>query len=209
MKICLQMFAASYLLVSTCFGQGTILWNEGVNGPLSEIGSNPTQLGSLVTGTNTILGATQIEPTGNNWLVHEDIFTFTVANGASLIAVYLTVDKPNVGSWVGDTGFSSQVGYVANSANGDLLLQWSVSALGPGSYGMYLGNYDPQPIASIANYRLDFVVQAVPEPSTVSLLLAGFGLLGLRRWQRLIFTIRSPHRANGRPGSTTPRDTQI
>jgi hypothetical protein len=54
--------------------------------------------------------------------------------------------------------------------------------IGPNIYGMYVENHDPQVFPSIANYRLDFFVQTVPEPSTVSLLLVGAGFVGF--WSR-------------------------
>jgi hypothetical protein len=170
---------------SAAFGQGTILWDESVNGQLSENAASPTQLGSLQAGTNTIIGATEIEPLGgNNFLVHGDFFTFTVPGGASLNGGYLTVDKPNVSVWIGDAGFSTQLGYTANSSPGNLFPQWQIGDLQPGSYGMYLENHDAGPTLSVANYRLDFVSQSVPEPGLTALGVLGICCLLLPRQKR-------------------------
>ncbi len=169
------------LCAATVFGQGTVLWNESVNGPLSDSGSHPTLMGSLAIGTNTVLGATGIEPTGNSWLLHEDVFTFVVPNNTSLSAVYISVDKPKVGAWIGDPGFTVRLGYSGNSANGDLLAQWGIALIDPGAYGMNLGNYDLQPFTSFANYRLDFVV--IPEPTSTCLLLLTIPFFGICRWR--------------------------
>lgn len=178
--------AAFALFGTRVFGQGAILWNESVNGPLSELANSPTPLGSLVNGTNSILGATQVEPTGNDWLIHEDVFTFVVPGNAHVTGVFFTVDKPKVGSWIGDVGYSIPLGSAINSANGDLLPQWGMSLLGPGTYGMYLGNYDPQPSSSTANYRLDFVVQNIPEPGAPTLGALGVaGFAAWRAWRRI------------------------
>jgi len=186
MKLSLWILTCGIFISQTVFGQGTILWDESVNGPLSESGSKPTQLGLLNLGTNTILAATEIEPIGGgNWLVHGDVFSFTVPGNSSLSGIFLTVDKPNVSSWIGDPTFSTQIGYAANSLNGELILQWQFSGIGPGTYGMYMENHDQESFTSIANFRLDFFLQPVPEPGAFSLLFIGAGLVGLRCWRKI------------------------
>jgi hypothetical protein len=175
------------LMASACaaMGQGTILWDESVNGELSMNAGSPTQLGSLVPGTNTILGATEVQPAGDgNYIDHDDYFTFVVPNGSLVGAIYFSVDKPNVWTWVGDPGFSTQLGFAANPTSGELLSQWGLSSLSPGTYGMSLANHDVQQTTSLANFRLDFYSQIVPEPGTLGLWLAGAasaGLYGLRK----------------------------
>ena len=172
------------LSATAAFGQGTILWDESVNGPLSFNYQAPTALGALSYGSNSVFGATEIEPTGPGYFVHDDYFTFTVPNNSSLTAVYIGIDKPSVWTWIGDETFSSELGFIGNPSNGELLSQWTLSSLGPGVYGMYMANHDFQPVTSIANYRLDFFVHAIPEPSTISLWLAGAGLVGFCTWRK-------------------------
>jgi hypothetical protein len=42
---------------------------------------------------------------------------------------------------------------------------------------MYMANHDFQPAPSLANYRLDFILQPVPEPSMYALLALGGALV--------------------------------
>ena len=98
--------------------------------------------------------------------------------------IFISVDKPNVWAWLGDSGFSTQLGFVQHSTNGELLQQWALTPLSSGSYAMYLANADHDSDLSIADYRLDFFVQAIPEPGTIWLLVAGAGFAGLRGWRK-------------------------
>jgi len=169
---------------AVAYSQGTILWNESVNGPFSESSSTPTILGQLQFGTNSIIGTTEVEPTGPSWSAHPDFFAFSVPSNLAVSAVYLQVNKQNVWAWVGDPAFLNELGFVVNPSSGELLSQWSLNAVGQGTYGMYMSNHDLQPVTSVANYRLDFWV--VPEPSALQLSLMGAGgLVGLRFWGRL------------------------
>src|SRR4051794_27577688 len=72
------------LLNLNAHGQGTLLWNESVNGPFSQSSSTPTILGQLALGTNTIIGVTEVEPTGPSWSIHPDFFTFQVPSNSSI-----------------------------------------------------------------------------------------------------------------------------
>ena len=63
-------------------GQGTMLWNESVQGPLGEEYFVATPLGSMQLGTNTVLGVSVLEPLiTSGHLVRGDYFTFTVPAG--------------------------------------------------------------------------------------------------------------------------------
>jgi hypothetical protein len=166
------------------FGQGAILWDESVYGQLSEDSGHPTVLNAFQLGTNSVIGSTEVVPTPPNWAGHPNIFTIQVPSTLSLNAVYLHMDKPNVWAWIGDPGFSTEMAFVMNPSSGELLAQWGLSSIGPGVYGMYLENVDQQPITSIANFRLDFFMQGIPEPNSLSLFLVGVGLVGFRGWRR-------------------------
>ena len=96
--------------------------------------------------------------------------------GLSISRVFLTIDSQNTLAWIGSPDFGSQLGFAQNVANGDVLPQWNFLSIPNGSYGMYMANVDRQSFPTIANYRLDFVVTAVPEPSTWALLTLGSAL---------------------------------
>ena len=181
MKTYLTFWLLTFIAVAQ--GHGTfVLWDESVNGPLSNNANTPTSFTPLQIGINSIIGAAEVEPTGPNWFSHDDTFILTVPNGSYVSSISLAIDKPNVVAWIGDTGFSSQLAAVGSSTSGNLLSQWELSMIAPGSYGMYMGNNDRQPFTSIAHYRLDFTVQAIPEPSTAVFFLTGLvALLAFKR----------------------------
>ena len=178
MKAIAANFLVLVLSATTAFAQGTVLWDESVNGPISEDYTIPTSLSPMQMGTNSVMGLTEVVPTPPNWEGHPNTFTIEVPIGLEVRAVYLQVDKPNVWAWIGNTGFSSELGFTLSASSGELLAQWGLVTISAGSYGIYLENHDHQAEISIANFRLDFVVQAVPEPSACSILLAGLVLLG-------------------------------
>lgn len=167
------------LLVTTAQGQGTfVLWDESVNGPLAADYTSATSLSPVQLGINSIVAITENEPTGNSHAVHADYFTFVVPDGLSVSSLQLQVDKPHIWMWIGDSDFANQLAFSDNPSTGELLSQWGLSSIGGGTYGMYVANLDAQSSTSIAKYRLDFSVTAVPEPSTVALLLlGGLGLI--------------------------------
>lgn len=182
MKRIICFLATLGLMAGRVLGQGTLLWSEAVNGPLSQDFSSPTALAALQLGTNSIVGQTEVVPVGPNWEGHPDIFTIQVPAELRVTAVYLNVDKPNVWAWIGDPSFITQFAFKMNPANGELLAQWSLSSISLGGYGMYLDNHDQQAFTSIANYRLDFFVQSIPEPGVLGLgVLGGLALTGVRR----------------------------
>ena len=162
------------------WGQGTILWNEAVNGPLSLDSDNPTILPVMQFGTNSLIGAAAVERAGQVWYGYDDFFQIRIPAGTFVSSAFVTVDRPNAGIWLGDTGYSNHIAFVANPLTESLLSQWGLPYIAPGAYGMYVGNNDLQLPSTVLNYRLDFVV--VPEPCTLALVLAGaVGLHGFRR----------------------------
>jgi hypothetical protein len=182
-KRAIQVLALALLLTANARGQGTILWDESVNGPLSNDGGNPTSLQPLAFGTNSVIGSVQLTPVGAGWGRDDDVFTFTVPTGMQVSLLAANVDR-STAAWIGTPSFLTEYGFAITSSNGDLLPLWGLSSLSLGTYGMYLSDNDFQSFPTTVNYRLDFFVQAVPEPRALSLALAGLGLIGIARWKR-------------------------
>jgi hypothetical protein len=193
MKICAKIFLLSLTLTTTALGQGTILWDESVNGELSFDPGTATHLAPLQSGTNSVIGSTESQPDGNNWIVYEDYFTISVSSGFGVTSLPFSASKP-VAVWIGTSDFSSQLGYVVNPGNGDLLPKMGLGSIGPGSYGMYLENYDFASSLSVANYRLDFYAQSVPEPNPLALSLLAVGCVAGFLWFRKFLSY--PSRCN-------------
>jgi len=175
---------AIFLTTTAAFGQVTILWNESVNGEISQDGSPPTSLGALQLGTNSIFGATECVPYGNIWGAYPDIFTFEVPSDFIVTATYIQVDLPYIWAWIGDSTFSNEIAFDLNPSTGQLLSQWGISSISPGLYGMYLQSADAQPYTTTAHYELDFVAEYAPEPGTIGLLLLGAGVFTLRHCRK-------------------------
>ena len=164
------------------FGQGMLLWDESVNGPLSEDYTQPTSLGNLLLGTNSVIGSVSSVFTGTGYAAHDDYFTFTVQPGNSLAGVYISVNKPTL-VWLGNPSFSTMIGQVFNPLNGEVLSQMGLGPLTSGTFGMYLANNEFVGSSSTSNYRLDFLVQSIPEPDTFPLIALGAAALLIRSRQ--------------------------
>ena len=165
----------------TSFGQGTVLWDESVNGPLSNSRFEPTSLGTFTLGTNSVRGTTDFQPSPTGGGVNPDYISLTVPSGSEISLLLLSTDVP-VAVWLGDPGFGWELGSKIKPSNADLLTQFGIGAIGAGPYGFSVMNVDFNGIPSYANYRLDFVV--VPEPNVWWLLLLGAaGWFLQNRWR--------------------------
>jgi len=169
-------------------------YNEGVSGDLSNTAAAPTPV-SFTTGSNLVIGTTG-RATAND-PIDADYFTFTL--GANQVLDSITVLEGTTAIGLAFIGIDSgnQVTVPGPGANGllgwthydtgdigtDILDDMSVpnmgssgfGTLGAGTYSVWVQEASPGPLD---NYRFDFAIREVPEPSSWAMMLAGFGLLG-------------------------------
>lgn len=179
--------------------QANTVWNEAVDGDLSNQGLQPTAV-TFASGSNVVLGTTGRD---GNGVVDRDYFTFTLAPGWQLDALVLLPGSTFLGgadaSFIAiQAGPQMTVDPVGNSASG--LLGWwlyngndigedilQLMGSSPGAIGFFgalpAGSYTvwvQETDVGVANYGFDFQVSQIPEPASALLLLAGAAGLGWR-----------------------------
>jgi len=183
-----------------CVGQADTIYNEAVNGDLSNDGLNPTQI-NVSAGSNMIIGTTGAGTAPNT----RDYFTISVPGNLRLVALI-----EQAGTQAGNLGFlglqsGTQVTLPTNATTADGLLGWvhyppattdvnllatmAIPALGssgftpplgPGNYAFWLQDTSPGTFAYTFNIVLQPIPQ-IPEPATLGLTLVGLALLPLLR----------------------------
>jgi hypothetical protein len=187
------------VLLSSATARAGVIWNESVNGDLSNSGLDPTVL-TVSLGSNDLYGTTG--KNSSTGVVDRDYFTFTVPSELELSSIIVLPGTHGIGpkaeSFISvEAGPEVTVGTSPSSAAG--LLGWyhySASDIGidilplMGSAGFGSTGFTP-PLPSgtysfwvqeanvgTAPYGFDFVVRATPEPGSWMLLLAGLMLIG-------------------------------
>lgn len=173
--------AIAALFASVAASAATV-WNEGVDGDLSNSGLTPTSL-SIGTGSNLVYGTTGNAGSG----VDRDYFTFTIPVGLELIQIIL---QPETAVSGGSSFFAIQAGtQVTVSPTGagqeNLLgfLHYANDQIGTDIFGGTLpsGTYAfwVQETGGPASYGFDFVMaSASPVPLPGAALLLGSALAG-------------------------------
>lgn len=167
-----------------------IVYDESASADLSNNGLAPTSV-SVAAGSNQVLGTTGDPGTG----VDRDYFTVAIPTGFALAQLIL-LPGTTVGGALSFLGLQSgnQVTLNANPASAAGLLGWThygtanigndllpamsipsngsvgfQAPLGAGSYSFWVQDFGP----GTPKYGLDLRVIAVPEPSSIAMMLAG------------------------------------
>jgi hypothetical protein len=195
------------LVLTVCFAAtrlpAAVIWNENVNGDLSDNQAAPNPF-VLAVGTNSIIGFVG-NPNTQDWIA------LTIPAGFQLSSVVLAAYNSSdlqgfTGVQIGPTFIgspfiaSSYLGYAhfgtgaqngplppANLVGTDILPIMGNLVTAPGSTGFTppLGanvyTFLIQQTGNVANYQFDYVVTAVPEPASIVLLALGGALVLLKR----------------------------
>ncbi|MEO8629146.1 MAG: PEP-CTERM sorting domain-containing protein [Betaproteobacteria bacterium] len=190
----------AFVLSGASLSHAAVVYDESVSSDLSNDGLAPTSV-SIAAGSNQILGTSGDPGTG----VDRDYFTVTIPTGFALAQLVLLPGTTIVGA-VSFLGLESgnQVTLDANAFSAAGLLGWTHYSsadiatdllpamsiprsrsdgfqvpLGAGSYAFWVQEFD----VGTANYGLDLKVVAIPEPSSMAMMLAALAIAagGLRR----------------------------
>lgn len=171
-----------------------VIWDEAINGDLSNDHLNPTFL-ALAPGSNMVFGDTTPEPQ-----LDPDYFALVVPVGYELSSIifeeYVSADDqaffaveagPKITSPFDPSALLSAVliGSAPGTMQGDELLD---DLQNPNVFGGFTGNLQAgtytfwyQEITTATDYGFDFVITPVPAPATATLAVGGLLLARRRR----------------------------
>lgn len=195
MKFLKILSAVTVLTATATLAQAQVNYDESVSPDLSALSGAPSVLGPLGLGLNSVTG--EINEGSTAGAGGSDVFSFTVPSGQELASVEFTqlggdnhffgfsnvnaaidatsaagnrystlLGSPEIGTNILDGGLNSfgGSGGSGNLGAGDYTVYFRENAAGTFSYSLALTT-----------------VAAVPEPGSLSLLIAGTALVGLRR----------------------------
>jgi hypothetical protein len=201
--------AVALLLGPAGSARAAVIWDEAVNGPLGDF-DHQTQLGPFAAGDNEIIGTVgQTSPS----VFDRDYFSFSVPAGlglTGLIVVNATSAGPLDISFIGiGAGTAITVGPVPTPTDASFLLGYrhygpadigsdilgeigapvlpmgaagfTPPLLGPADYAVWI---QETAICTTCIYDFDFVLAAIPEPTSGAVVLTGLGLLMVLRRRR-------------------------
>ena len=201
--------AVALLLCLAGPARAAVIWDEAVNGPLGDF-DHQTQLGPFAAGDNEIIGTVGQTSPG---VFDRDYFSFSVPAGlglTGLIVVNATSAGPLDISFIGiGAGTAITVGPVPTPPDASFLLGWrhyspddigsdilgeigapvlpmgaagfTPPLLGPADYAVWI---QETAICTTCIYDFDFVLAAIPEPTSGAVVLTGLGLLVVLRRRR-------------------------
>jgi len=188
--------------------RAAVIWDEAINGPFGGF-DRQTPLGPFAAGDNEIRGTVGQTSPG---VFDRDYFSFSVPAGlglTGLIVVNATSAGPLGISFIGiGAGTAITVGPVPTPPDASFLLGWRhyspadigsdilaeigspmspmgaagfVPPLGEGDYAVWI---QETALCTTCIYDFDFVLAAIPEPTSGAVVLTGLGLLVVLRRRR-------------------------
>ena len=210
----LAVVAAARLSLPVAQTKAVVLWNESVNGDLSNVPASPNTF-TLSSGVNAVIGSVGTGDT-QDWL------TLTVPIGFQLssvvLASYQSTDvqgftgfasgstfagsSTTAGSYLGYAHFGTAAGNgslpIANLIGADILPIMANPLADPGSIGftdpLHAGTYSflIQQLGATTSYEFDYNVTATPEPGVLALMGLAGGMLLLYRRRTELFDSENP-----------------
>ena len=190
-----------FILLLIATSAGVTLYDESISGDLSNSSALPTALGELTNGENVVVGVLNEESLFN----YPDVFSFSISSGYVLSSITFSIDSSDQAHFLAFHDSAGEFTYtdeylfaalVSSNQNGSNILDTFADGgsvaqdnglpaprgytlpLGEGDYALWFQETNQQEI----NYTFTLTTVAVPEPSSLTLLLVtSWGTLLRRR----------------------------
>ncbi|MBI5383594.1 MAG: PEP-CTERM sorting domain-containing protein [Verrucomicrobia bacterium] len=161
--------------------QGTVLWDEAVNGSLGNSSDSVTLLGVLSAGTNVIHGTVDLWAAPYGYLALEDHGQFQVGIGWQLVSLRFSTERPANIYLAGS--FSEWPVWRDVPPGIDLVQKHGQGPLPTGTYRLIMRNDDYTGAwdGSHVPYLVELVTEPVPEPGVLALGGLGLALFALAK----------------------------